>query len=119
MTDITKDVLQDLIQHILSLSEIDLVKVTGTDKETLINATAENRSVIMSGKFKSPIMGFAGVFGMPTLVKLKTILSFSDEYDENAKITVLTQQRNGTDQPCAIHFENKSGDFTIDYRLMS
>lgn len=119
MTDVTKDVLQDLIQHTLALAVIDLVKVTGTATETNLNATAEDRSVIMSGKFKNPIAGFTGVFGMPTLSKLKTILSFSDEYDENAKITVVTQQRNEVDQPSSIHFENKIGDFANDYRLMS
>ena len=119
MKDVTKDVLQDLIQHTLALAVIDLVKVSGTNTETQINATAEDRSVIMSGTFKSPILGFSGTFGMPTLAKLKTILSFSDEYDENSKITVVTQQRNSVDQPSAIHFENKTGDFTNDYRLMS
>ncbi len=118
-TDVTKDVLQDLIQHTLQLGVIDLVKITGSKTETVINAAAEDRSVIMNATFKAPVLGFEGVFGMPTLGKLKTILSFSDEYDENAKITVTRQQRNGVDAPSAIHFENKTGDFVNDYRLMT
>lgn len=119
MKDVSKDTLQDLIQHTLNLGVIDLVKITGSDADTIVNATAEDRTVIMSSKFKSPILGFKGVFGMPNLQKLKTILSFSDEYDENAKITVTTQSRDGVDQPVAVHFENKTGDFVNDYRLMS
>lgn len=118
-TDVTKDVLMDLIQHTLQLGVIDLVKVTGTKNDTQINAAAEDRSVIMNARFKSPVLAFDGVFGMPTLGKLKTILSFSDEYGDDARITVTKQQRNGVDAPSAIHFENKTGDFVNDYRLMT
>lgn len=119
MNDISKDILQDIIDHTLPLGCIDLIKVTGADTETNINAAAEDRTVIITGKFNAPILGFKGIFGMPNLPKLKTILGFSDEYDENAKITVTTQNRDGVDQPVAIHFENKTGDFVNDYRLMS
>lgn len=114
-----KDILQDVIQHTLGLGVIDLVKITGNTTETNMNASADDRTVILSCKFKTPVAGFDGVFGMPTLGKLKTILSFSDEYDDNAKITVTTANRNGVNQPAAIHFENKTGDFVNDYRLMS
>ncbi len=119
MNDVTKDILQDLIDHTYSLSDLNLIKVTGTQTETLVNAAPENRTVILNGKFKNPILSFEGVFGMPNLPKLKTILGFSDEYDENSKITIQTTNVNGTVQPTTIHFENKLGDFVNDYRLMS
>lgn len=119
MNDITKDVLQDIIDHTLPLGCIDLIKVTGSNTETVVNAAAEDRTVIINSKFKAPIVGFSGVFGMPNLPKLKTILGFSDEYDENAKISVTTMSRDGVSQPVAIHFENKTGDFVNDYRLMN
>lgn len=114
-----KDVLQDIINHTLSLGVLDLVKVTGTTTETLITGVAENKTVIFNGKLKTPVADFVGVFGMPNLPKLKTILGFTEEYDENAKITVLKQKVDGTDQPATVHFENKAGDFVNDYRLMS
>lgn len=116
---IMKDVLQDIIQHTLGIGVIDLVKINGTTSETNLSAVAEDRTVILNCKFKNPIAGFDGVFGMPALSKLKTILSFSDEYDENANISVLTTTRDGINQPSTIHFENKSGDFVNDYRLMA
>lgn len=119
MNDISRDILQDIIDHTIGLDGIDLLKVTGTDTETLVNASSENRSVILNAKLKNPINGFRGVFGMPNLPKLKTILGFNDEYDEHAKITVVMQNRNGEDHPASIHFENKAGDFVNDYRLMS
>ena len=43
-----KDNLQDLIQHTHGLGCIDLIKVSGTDTETTVNAVAEDKSVIPS-----------------------------------------------------------------------
>lgn len=113
-----KDYLQDLIQHTQGLGNVDLIKVSGTDQETQINAIADDKSVIVSGTLASPIIDFVGVFGMPNLGKLKTILGF-DDYDNDAKISVTTSNRDGVDVPTTIHFETKNGDFVNDYRLMS
>lgn len=113
-----KDNLQDLIQHTHGLGCIDLIKVSGTDTETTVNAIAEDKSVIVSGTFKNPNSEFIGTFGMPNLGKLKTILGF-DDYDEHAKINVTHVNKDGVDTPSTIHFETKAGDFVNDYRLMS
>ena len=113
-----KDNLQDLISHTSQLGFIDLIKVVGTDTETTLAAIAEDRTVIVSGKFKGPNAEFIGTFGMPNLGKLKTILSF-DDYDENAIINMTRQNKDGVDLPSAIHFETQTGDFVNDYRLMS
>ena len=113
-----KDNLQDLIQHTHGLGNVDLIKVTGTDTETQINAVAEDKTVIVSGTLNSPVADFIGVFGMPNLGKLKTILGF-DDYDEHSKINVTRVNKDGVDVPEYIHFETKAGDFVNDYRLMS
>ena len=113
-----KDNLQDLIQHTHGLGCIDLIKVSGTDTETTVNAVAEDKSVIVSGVLKHPNVEFIGVFGMPNLGKLKTILGF-DDYDEHAKINVTRVNKDGASVPEYIHFETKAGDFVNDYRLMS
>lgn len=113
-----KDQLNDIISHTVQLGFIDLIKITGTDTSTTISAIAEDRSVIITGKFKAPHADFIGTFGMPNLGKLKTIVGF-DEYDEHAQITMTQQTRDGVTVPSAIHFETQSGDFVNDYRLMS
>lgn len=113
-----KDILQDIINHTLNLSDIELLKVTGTTTETVISGKSEKNTVFFTGKLNSPVAEFIGVFGMPNLPKLKTILGFSEEYDEHAKITVVTQNVGGVAQPSTVHFENKAGDFVNDYRLM-
>ena len=113
-----KDYLQDLITHTNGLGDVDLIKVSGTDTETHINAISEKKTVIVSGVLNSPIADFIGVFGMPNLTKLNTILGF-DDYDEHAKISVVRTNRDGVDVPSTIHFETKDGTFVNDYRLMT
>jgi len=110
-----KDNLQDLIQYVHGLGVIELIKVSGTDKQTVVSAIAEDKSVVVEGTFKTPSADFIGTFGMPNLAKLKTILGF-DDYDEHAKISVT---KNKDDVPVSVHFETKAGDFINDYRLMA
>jgi hypothetical protein len=113
-----KDILQDLVAHTHSLGFIPLVKITSDNKETLIEAMAEDRSVIVSAKTKAPVSGLEGTFGMPNLNKLDLHLK-CPEYKENAQISVVTAQRNGEDIPTGLHFENAAKDFKNDYRFMN
>jgi hypothetical protein len=112
-----KDTLKDIIEHTSALGFIDLIKVAGTDKETVITAVAEDRSVIVTGTLKAPNAEFIGTFGMPNLSKLKTILSF-DDYDDESIITVNKTNATDPDQPTIIRFETKDKSFINDYRLM-
>jgi hypothetical protein len=113
-----RDHLLDIVRNTYGLGTIDTVKVTGTDTETTIEANAEDRSVIIQAKTNGPVAEFVGVFGMPNLGKLNTILGIP-EYKENAKITLNTQDKNGATVPTGLHFENAAGDFKNDYRFMS
>lgn len=113
-----KDILQDIVAHTHSLGFLPLVKITGDSKETVIESMAEDRSVILTAKTKTPVSEFEGVFGMPNLDKLAQHLK-NPEYKDNAKIEVVLQQRNGSDVPVSLHFENAAGDFVNDYRFMN
>lgn len=113
-----KDILQDIVAHTHNLGFLPLAKVTGDAKNTTIESMADDRSVIMTAKTKSPISEFKGVFGMPNLDKLNMHLK-NPEYKENATIALVTQQKNGEDIPTNLHFENETGDFVNDYRFMS
>ncbi len=113
-----KDILTDIVTHTHSLGIIPLVKITGTDAETLIESMAEDRSVIINAKTNNPVSEFSGTFGMPNLDKLNLHLR-NPEYKENAKIEVIVAERNGEDIPVSLHFENSTGDFVNDYRFMS
>ena len=110
-----RDHLLDLVQHTLDLGVIDLVKITGDDKETVIAGLAEYRSVVVEGKFTNPVADFVGNFGMPNLSKLKILLNIQ-EYRENAKLSIT---RRSTGEPDGLNFENASGDFKNSYRFMA
>ena len=113
-----RDYLLDLVQHTFDLGCIDLIKITGNETETTIDGMAEDRSVVVQGKFLNPVPDFIGTFGMPNLSKLKILLNLQ-EYKEDAQISVKRQNRNGEDAPVGLHFENKVGDFKNDYRFMT
>jgi hypothetical protein len=110
-----KDHLLDLVEHTLKLGCIDLVKITGDDKSTVISGIAEDRSVVVEGAFAAPVADFIGNFGMPNLPKLRILLSLP-EYQENAKLTIT---RKDTGAPDGINFENANGDFKNNYRFMA
>ena len=113
-----KDILQDIVSHTHNLGFLNVVKVTGDEKKTLIDSMADDRSVIMYAETTNPHPDMIGVFGMPQLNKLKYLIDGS-EYNDDAKIEIVKQDRNGEEVPTGIHFENKSGDFKNDYRFMA
>ena len=113
-----RDYLLDIVQHTHSLGFVDLVKITGTDSLTTIEAVGTERVAVLNAQFHNPIPEFIGTFGMPNLNKLNTILNIPD-YREDAKVTITTKDRDGVVSPDGIHFESKDGDFKNDYRLMS
>jgi len=110
-----KDHLLDLVSHTHDLGCIDLVKITGDDKSTVISGLSEDRSVVLEGQYSAPVAEFMGTFGMPNLTKLKILLNLQ-EYKDNAKLS-LTKKESGA--PDGINFENAGGDFKNNYRFMS
>jgi hypothetical protein len=113
-----KDILQDLVAHTHSLGFLPLIRVIGEEDSTSIESMAEDRSVILSAKTHKPVTEFEGTFGMPNLDKLALHLK-NPEYKENAKIEVVSAERNGKEIPVSLHFENATGDFQNDYRFMN
>lgn len=109
-----RDHLLDLVEHSIDLGCIDMLKIEGTADKTKIIGIGNDQSVVIDGVFHNPIAEFVGVFGMPNLPKLKTILNL-DEYRQDA---TLTMSRNNSGDLDGIEFANKSGDFRNTYRFM-
>ena len=112
-----KDILQDVVAHTHALGFLSLVKVTN-EESTQIDSMADDRSVILSAESHSKVNEFSGTFGMPNLDKLNLHLKNPD-YQKDAKIEVVSAERNGEVVPTHIHFENEAGDFQNDYRFMN
>jgi hypothetical protein len=113
-----RDYLIDIVEHTQALGCINLVKITGDDKSTMLEAISDDKSVVVQANFKTPNAQFAGTFGMPNLSKLNTILKIP-EYEKDAVISLTTQDRSGTMVSTGIHFENAADDFKNDYRFMA
>lgn len=111
-------VLQDIVAHTNKLGFLNIVKITGTDQQTLIDSMADDRSVIMYAETAVPQLDMIGTFGMPQLEKLRYLLD-GKEYQAESKIEVVKSERNGETIPVGMHFENKEGDFKNDYRFMN
>jgi len=110
-----RDHLLDLVEHTHDLGVIDLVKITGDDKSTVISGLAEDRSVVVEGQFAGPHADFVGTFGMPNLSKLKILLNLQ-EYREGADLSLTRKDTGAAD---GINFKNATGDFKNNYRFMA
>jgi hypothetical protein len=113
-----KDFLLDIVEHVLPTGVINLVKITGDDKSTVVTAISEDKTtLIFRGTFHTPQPEFEGVFGLPNLTNLATILNIP-EYRDNANIYIKKENVEGVDKPRSIQFDNASGDFNNNFRLM-
>ena len=110
-----RDHLLDLVEHTYDLGCIDLDKITGDDKSTVIAGLAEDKSLIVNGEFAGPVADFIGTFGMPNLNKLKILLNL-EPYREKAKLAITRKDTGALDQ---LTFENADGDFKNSYRFMA
>ena len=109
-----KDHLLDLVEHSHDLGCIDLIKIVGDDKSTIISGLGTGAAVVVQGKFANPVAEFVGTFGMPNLGKLKILLNLP-EYRENAQLDII---RKPTGEPQGVSFQNNAGDFSNKYRFM-
>ena len=93
-----KDILQDVVAHTHALGFLPIVKITSEDGTTNVDSMADDRSVILSATTHTAVTEFIGTFGMPNLDKLALHLK-NPEYQKDAKIDVVTAERNGETMP--------------------
>ena len=110
-----RDYLLDIVSHTHDLGCIDLVKVIGDDRTTMVHGVAEDKTVVMQANFRDPVPEFVGTFGMPNIAKLKILLNLQ-EYREDARLSITNKD---TGAPDGVLFENATGDFRNNYRFMS
>ena len=113
-----KSILMDIVAHTHKLGFLNTVRVIGTEENTIFQSVADDRTVVMLGQTSEPQKNMIGIFGMPQLEKLHYLLGCK-EYQEDAKIELVIAERNEKVIPVGIHFKNKDGDFTNDYRFMN
>ena len=114
-----RDYLTDIVTHIVPFGTFNNMRIDGTDDGVEISATDAEREVIIRGKLHTNVKDFNGLFGVSNLTLLQTLINIPEYQDEKATVKVLSEDRNGVNQPTYIHFENANGDFVNDFRLMA
>ena len=113
-----KSILLDVVKHTSGLGIIENIKVVGDDTETTLAAMDNDRTVIMNAKLHDTVADFKGEFGMGNLGLLSSLTKLSNYSGEDATIDVVRQERNGTEIPTTLVFQDKSGS-KDQYRFMS
>ena len=114
-----RDYLIDIVKHTVPLGAFTNLRIDGGDSGTEVSATEAERQMVLRGKLHAPVSDFKGLFGVPNLPQLNTILNIPEYQDEGAKYSITRQDREGESQAVSIHLENAAGDFKNDFRLMA
>jgi hypothetical protein len=113
MADI-KDVLKDVLKHTHGLDIFEMVRITGTDKETLIETVDPKKSVVFKGKLSSPAPEFVDqTVGLNRMGILSGFLN----YGEFTDCEIKTQQHNGKELLAELGFKSATNT-TANYRFM-
>jgi len=112
-----RDYLLDVVKHTLPLGAFSTLRIEGTDTATEITASEEQKHMVLKAKFNAPCVDLKGVFGIPDLNLLNTIIGIED-YANNATIEVRKRERNGETVPVSIFFSSENGDFENEFRLI-
>ena len=107
------NILKEIVTYTTS-ADLDLVKITGTATETVMEAINIHKSVVLQAKFRQAIPEFIGTVGLPNLGKLSVILNIP-EYRENSQVSTTALSGGGL---ATIEFNNQFNDFANTYRLM-
>ena len=111
------DVLHDVTNATRGV-KFEIIKVTGSEKETRFNAMVGGGTIVMKAVTKEPVVEFDGVFGLNNLDILRGYLDIYKSYDETTVVEtkMRSQERNGVDVKTDILFSAK-GQSSANYRL--
>lgn len=111
------EVISDILRHTHGLGFIDMIKIVSDDKQTLIEAMDENKTVVFHGKLKTPLDEIQGTVGLSRMAVLQGYLKFPPFMADDATIEIVTQERGGEHLPSEILFKTKN-NHTASYRFM-
>lgn len=109
-----RETLIDLLKQTSSLFEI--LKITGTDASTKVEAIDSTKSVFLKVSLKNPISQFEGEFGIASLPMLSGLLTFPSYNTDDAKLIVSEEEQGGQKFVSEFRFEDAKGGFSV-FRL--
>ena len=118
MANYVNDIFKDILKHTHSLGIFEMVKVTGTLDETVLESVDPEKTVIFKGKLKNPVPDFIdSTVGLSRMGVLDGSLKYPGFDDDNATVSIIKQDRNGTEVPVEIEFTSPDGT-DAHYRFM-
>lgn len=118
MTVSIRDILKDIVKHTHGLGIFDMVKITGSDKETVVETVNSDKTVIFKGRTLAPVSDFSeATVGLSRMSVLHGYLQYPGFDDAGAEVSVVTQERNGETVPVEVKFEAADGTDAV-YRFM-
>ena len=116
-----REIISDIVKHTGGLGFIDVLKITGSDEATLIEAMDNDKTVIVKGKLAEPLVEFDGEFGMGNLSLIKGLVDHPNFRTDGAKVEVVreTDPVNESQKvPTEMVFIDEQGQ-SASYRFMS
>lgn len=112
-----KDILQDALRFTAGTGFFECVKITSDDNETVIQASDGLPTIVLNGKTKKPVEELDGIFGFGSLSYLTGLMKIDQFKSKDAKIEVVSRDRNGEKTPEMLKFSTPEGN-EVSYRLM-
>ena len=113
-----RDYLMDIVKHTVPLGAFTKLRVEGSTDQVEISATADGNQMVMKANIDADLPEIRGLFGIPDLGLLNTIINIS-EYDDAAQIEVKKKtNRSDEEVPYSFHFTSGDGDFENEFRLI-
>jgi hypothetical protein len=110
-----QDILQDVIKYVHGVGVFPAVRIVQTKDGIELFSTNAEKTVVLNASSKLKFSDEEIVFGLGNLDMLQKILD-CPEYKENVNISLGTDAGSKLDR---VEFENATGDFHNQYRLMN
>lgn len=92
MSDL-REMLSDIVRHTGGLGFLETVKITGNEKETVIESMDLDKTVVLKAKLLTPYADFIGEFGMMNLDILGQYTSLTSFKTDAAEVDVMRRQK--------------------------
>jgi hypothetical protein len=112
-----RDALSDIVKQASALFPV--VRVIGSETETLIKGEDGNMIRFFEGKLKEPLADLSGEFGMANMELLSGLLNFASYKSMDATVAVKRRDYNDTTTVEQIEFRNPKTRSKADYRVMN